>query len=90
MKTTGFSAKWFKDNGAKVLCVEGSHDAIQQSLLPKDDIVHHDYAKGPWWPEETYDIAYSTEFLEHVGRQYMLNYIPTMKRAAIVVVTGIM
>ncbi len=42
----GFSSKYFLDNGAKVLCVEGSHDAIKHSLLPRQNIVQHDYSKG--------------------------------------------
>ncbi len=48
----------------------------------------HDYTRGAWWPSQTFDVAYSTEFLEHVERQFMGNYIPTLKRAAIVIVTG--
>ena len=30
----GFSTKYFLDHGADVLCVEGSHDGVMQSLLP--------------------------------------------------------
>lgn len=84
----GFSANFFLKRGAKVLCVEGSHDAVTQSLLPKDLIVEHDFSRGPWWPEETFDVAYSTEFVEHVGRQYMKNYYPIFKKAAIVMFTS--
>jgi hypothetical protein len=36
---TGISTKYFKDNGAKVLCVEGSHDALKHSYLAKNDII---------------------------------------------------
>lgn len=85
----GHSTKFFYDQGVDVLCVEGSHDAIKQSLLPRKVIVQHDYTKGPWWPDtKTYDLAWSTEFLEHVGRQYMENYLPVFLRSAIVVVTS--
>jgi len=59
---------YFKKNGAKVLCVEGSHDAVMKSLLPPDLIVEHDFSRGPWWPEETFDAVWSVEFLEHVAR----------------------
>jgi hypothetical protein len=34
--------------GARVVCVEGSHDAIKHSFLPRENIVQHDYSKGPW------------------------------------------
>ncbi len=40
------------------------------------------------FPEPTYDVAWSTEFLEHLSREYADNYIPTLKRAAIVMVSG--
>ena len=80
----GYSTKWFLDHGARVLCVEGSHDAVTNSFLPPQLIVEHDFSKGPYWSEETFDLAWSIEFLEHVGRHYMLNYIPTFKRAALI------
>ena len=60
-----------------VQCVEGSHDAVSQSIIPNSEkhVVEHDFSRGPWWPAKTYDAAWSVEFLEHVGRQYHFNYI---------------
>ena len=84
----GISTEYFRQHGADVLCVEGSHDAFVNSYLPKNVIVEHDYTRGPWWPEKTYDAAWSVEFLEHVGRQYMNNYLPTFRRAALLFVTS--
>jgi hypothetical protein len=84
----GVSTKTFLDNGAKVLCVEGSHDAVLQSLLPPSLIIEHDFTRGPWWPAETYDAVWSVEFLEHVSRDYMANYLPIFKRAALLFVTS--
>eukprot|EP01036_Dinobryon_divergens_P031364 gene31364-40750_t len=84
----GFSASYFLSKGARVLCVEGSRDAIKHSLLPSDRIVEHDFSRGAWWPEETFDVAWSTEFLEHVGRQYMKNYMPAFSKSALVMVSA--
>ena len=84
----GFSASYFLSKGARVLCVEGSRDAIKNSLLPSDRIVEHDFSRGAWWPEDTYDVAWSTEFLEHVGRQYMKNYMPAFAKSALVMVSA--
>ncbi len=84
----GISTEFFRQHGADVLCVEGSHDAYVNSYLPKHLIVEHDYTRGPWWPEKTYDAAWSVEFLEHVGRQFMPNYLPTFQRAALLFVTS--
>jgi len=60
----GVSTRYFFDHGAKVLCVEGSHDAVTQSLLPAKNVVEHDFSRGPWWPDETFDAVWSVEFLE--------------------------
>jgi SAM-dependent methyltransferase len=84
----GVSTRWFLEHNAKVLCVEGSRDAITQSFLPPKNIVEHDYSRGPWWPLETYDAAWSVEFLEHVSRQYMHNYMQTLRKAAIIMVSS--
>jgi len=84
----GFTPNYFRKHGARVLCVEGSRDAVSQSLLPQNLIVEHDFSRGPWWPSQTFDVAWSTEFLEHVGRQYMRNYMPIFKKAALIFVTS--
>ena len=83
----GFSSKYFLDRGVDVVCVEGSHDAIDRSFLPRSRIVQHDFTLGGWWPDQTYDLAWSTEFLEHVGRQYMDHYLPIFMKSALVMVT---
>ena len=61
----GTSTSWFVTHGLKyVVCAEGSHDAVTQSLLPKIpsdhiptgteyEIVEHDFSRGPWWPSRT-------------------------------------
>ena len=72
---------------ADVLCVEGSHEAISQSLLPPNKIVEHDYSLGPWWPSKTYDACWCVEFLEHVSRHYIRNYLPSFHKCAIVFTT---
>jgi hypothetical protein len=84
----GVSTKFFHDQGARVLCVEASHEAIANTVLPQDKIVHHDFSLGPWWPEQTFDAAWSTEFVEHVGRQYMDNYLPIFHKSALIFITG--
>ena len=84
----GFSSQYFLERGARVLCVEGSHDAVMRSVLPKRNIYEHDFTRGPWWPEETFDVAWSVEFLEHVGRPYMANYFGIFHKSALIFVTA--
>ena len=59
----GTSTSWFVIHGLEyVVCAEGSHDAVTNSLLPKIknvpvgtefEIVEHDFSRGPWWPSRT-------------------------------------
>jgi Methyltransferase domain len=86
----GTSTSWFLYHGVDVLCAEGSHDAVEQSLLPdvSTQVVEHDFSRGPWWPEKTYDAVWSVEFLEHVGVNYHYNYISAFRKAALIFVTS--
>jgi SAM-dependent methyltransferase len=86
----GTSTTWFWKQGVRVLCVEGSHDAIQRTLLPDPatQVVEHDFARGPWWPNDTYDAVWCVEFLEHISRQYHYNYMTTFRKAAIIFATS--
>jgi hypothetical protein len=86
----GYALKYFKDRGAHSICVEGSHEAVMNTKLPPSIVVEHDFTRGPWWPTETFDVAWSVEFLEHVGRQYMENYLPIFKKSALIFVTSSM
>ena len=90
----GTSTSWFVTHGLDyVQCVEGSHDAVTKSLLPKlpqwkaGMVVEHDFSRGPWWPDRTVDVAWSVEFLEHVGRNYQHNYLTAFRKAALIFVT---
>lgn len=85
----GISTLWFLLNGIDALCVEGSHDAYEQSVLPEPSkqFVEHDFSRGPWWPSKTYDAVWCVEFLEHVGRDFHENYLPTFRKAAIIFAT---
>ena len=80
----GVSTLYFATQGVDVLCLEGSHDAVTQTLLPdsKNQIVEHDFSRGPYWPGKTYDAVWSVEFLEHVGRNFQYNYMQSFRKAA--------
>jgi len=86
----GFSTSWFAFHGCRVLCAEGSHDAIERSVLPDPthQVVEHDFSRGPWWPAQTYDAAWSVEFLEHVGTEFHFNYVTAFRKAALIFVTA--
>lgn len=67
----GISTSWFLMHGVDALCVEGSHDAAEKTMLldPARQMVEHDFSRGPWWPKKTYDAVWCVEFLEHVSFQ---------------------
>jgi hypothetical protein len=86
----GTSTTWFLKHGVDVLCAEGSHDAYEKTFLPDKatQMVEHDFSRGPWWPEKTYDAVWAVEFLEHVNLQYHFNYITAFRKAALLFVTS--
>jgi len=85
----GTSTSWFVTHGLRTECVEGSHDAIEQSMVPdKSILTEHDFSRGPWWPEKTFDMVWSVEFLEHISLHNHFNYISTFRKAAIILVTS--
>jgi SAM-dependent methyltransferase len=87
----GFSTSWFWTHGLRTQCVDGSADAFNQSAIPlerrEELLVEHDYTLGPWWPEKTYDAVWSVEFMENVGIHHMKNYLPTLRKAALIFMT---
>ncbi|EED88192.1 predicted protein [Thalassiosira pseudonana CCMP1335] len=91
----GVSTSWFVTHGLEyVQCVEGSHDAVSQSIVPSTTpeenyqrVVEHDFSRGPWWPERTVDAVWCVEFTEHVGRNYQPNYLTAFRKAALIFVT---
>lgn len=71
----GVSSLWFHLHGVDVLCVEGSHDAVERTMLPDptNQVVEHDFSRGPWWPENTYSACWAVEFLEHVSYVHLFS-----------------
>jgi SAM-dependent methyltransferase len=58
------------------------------SIGKRDYVIFHDYITGPLELNETFDLAYSTEFLEHVEEKYFSNYIESFKKAKYVFCTA--
>lgn len=86
----GISTSWFVTHGLRTQCVEGSHDAVERSMVPDKAsvVVEHDFSRGPWWPGQTFDAVWAVEFLEHVNLQYHFNYVAAFRKAAILMVTS--
>ncbi len=64
------------------------HKESQAVAIDKENIVvEHDFSRGPWWPEDTVDAVWCVELLEHVSRNYAVNYLTAFKKAALIFVT---
>lgn len=58
------------------------------SLGEKDYVIFHDYTLGELQLDETFDLAYSTEFLEHVEERFVPNFMKSFQKAKYVFCTG--
>ena len=82
----GHAIKWFVDNGVDGIGIEGSTKALENSPV-KDRITIHDYTKGPYRVESSFDLAWSCEFVEHVESQFSNNYMTTFNASPVVAMT---
>jgi glycosyltransferase involved in cell wall biosynthesis/SAM-dependent methyltransferase len=72
---------WFEEYGFEVLGVEGHPRALNASLLP-GKVVKHDFSKGPWAPDRSFDLCLCTEFAEHVEAQFEENWMVAVDKCA--------
>jgi SAM-dependent methyltransferase len=67
-----------KNLGLDVLGIDGDFTLERQDT---NLFVIHDYTIGPYSPNKNYDMVWCNEFIEHVEKEYELNYIQTMQHA---------
>lgn len=72
--------------GLDVLGVDGD-DKVERSDAVKNNIFIHDFATAPYIPNKTYDLAWSVEFVEHVDKLFMPNFLETFKNCKYVAMT---
>jgi len=77
----GHGAGFFREQGCDVLGVDGSVEALRDSVIP-DRHVRHDYASGPYRPGRDFDLVWSCEFVEHVEERYCENFLASFDSAA--------
>lgn len=70
--------------GIKSLGIDGDH-TLKRSDPSK--FLLHDYTIGPLILEETYDLCWSCEFVEHVEEKYMDNFMKTFNCSNMVAIT---
>ncbi len=62
--------------GADAIGIDGDF-----TLPKKAHVIVHDYTKGLLEIDRKFDLAYSTEFLEHVYEQFIPNFLPSFQKA---------
>jgi cyclopropane fatty-acyl-phospholipid synthase-like methyltransferase len=72
----GHSTKYFIEKGMDALGIEGGENAINNSPV-KDNLILHDYTKSPYVLNKKYDAIWSCEFVEHVEEKYIENFLST-------------
>ena len=82
----GHSTKFFHDLGCDVLGIEGSSQAIKDSVIP-EMIKKYDFCDGPYIPDKTYDLIWCCEFVEHVEEKYLSNFLKTFESGKYLLLT---
>lgn len=84
----GYAVKSISENFSdiEVIGVEGSEKVVDLTLCP-GKVICHDYSTGPFVPTRRFDLGWSTEFVEHVERQYVPNFMATFKKCRYVCMT---
>ena len=72
-----------KEKGLSSVGVDGDFTVDRSG----DNFVIHDYSIGCSPLVDTFDMAWSCEFVEHVDEKYIPNYLPDFQRANYVVMT---
>lgn len=77
----GTAMRWFEARGCDVLGVDG--------LPPPHvtNIVEHDYTLGPYEPQQSFDLCWCCEFVEHIDEEYIPNFVATFRSARYVMMT---
>jgi SAM-dependent methyltransferase len=70
----GQSARYFKNLGCDVLGIDGSREAVQNSVIPQCEMLH-DFTAGPFNLKRSFDLVWSCEFVEHVEEEFSQNFL---------------
>jgi SAM-dependent methyltransferase len=82
----GGMVKLAREKGLNVLGVDGD-DKVTRDDIVKEHLVIHDYATGPYLPSKIFDLGWSVEFVEHVEKKFMSNFLETFKSCKYVAMT---
>lgn len=74
----GHAAGFFRSLGCRVIGVDGSLQAMRDSVIPDFHVVH-DFVQGSYFPADDFDLVWSCEFVEHVEERYVDHFLATFE-----------
>jgi hypothetical protein len=80
----GGMVNYSMEQGVKSLGIDFSN---KLNMFDKDEFLFHDYTTGEYVLDETYDLGWSVEFLEHVEEEYLDNIFSTFSCCKIICCT---
>ena len=72
----GYAMQEFMKYCDEVVGIDGSPYALENSPV-KENIFSHDYTVGELETDDRYDLCWCCEFVEHVGEEYVDNFLST-------------
>lgn len=82
----GHTLKWFQDYGVTGVGIDGDKEAIDKNVYSGTKVLH-DFTKGPYVHGTAFDLAWSSELLEHVEEKFVDNLAPCFQASRLSVVT---
>lgn len=88
----GYALRWFARLGLNVVGIDGDPEAIAKNVCQGPfpaccRLVRHDFARGPYVHGTPFDLALSSEFLEHLDEKYLVHVAPCFQAARYALIT---
>lgn len=85
----GHTAKLFSDHGIQATAIEGDPAAAGACVerLGGDRVILHDFERGPLAIALRWDLAWSSEFVEHVEEAYLPNVVSMLASCRVIALT---
>lgn len=82
-----WNTAWWHQRGFYSFGIEGWPEAIAKTRMPMERMIVHDYTLGPLVLPQTFDLAWCSEFVEHVDAKFIPNFMATFKCCKLVCLT---
>lgn len=77
-----------QDRGLYSIGIDGDHTLIPEWHGKGITVFEHDFTRGRFGLDHSFDLGWSVEFLEHIDKQYQNNYMEVFQKCKYVVCTA--